>query len=115
MECKFCGEENPECLERHHIVPRRYNGSDSEKNLVTVCSNCHQKLENLYDKRFYEAILEKLKSEIEEHPKYRCNDYEIVSEGEEMKACPKCGSKNTIPVGSHVEGKSRLQSFDYHG
>jgi len=54
--CYFCREDGPAALETHHIVPRRHNGSDREKNLVTVCANCHRKLEALYDKRFYEVL-----------------------------------------------------------
>lgn len=53
-ECYFCDEQF--VLERHHVVPRRFGGSDSDENLVTVCPTCHEKLEKLYDKRFYEGV-----------------------------------------------------------
>lgn len=52
--CLFCDEEY--ALDRHHIVPQRYGGSDEEENLVTVCPTCHRKLETLYDTRFYESL-----------------------------------------------------------
>jgi len=52
--CYFCDE--PECLENHHIVPRRHGGSDRLENLVTVCPTCHRKLEKLYGRRFYERL-----------------------------------------------------------
>jgi len=52
--CYFCGE--PSQLEQHHIVPRRFDGSDDDENLVRVCPTCHEKLESLYDKRFYDAL-----------------------------------------------------------
>lgn len=52
--CYFCTET--ERLERHHIVPRRYDGSDNDENLVEVCPNCHSKLEYLYGKRFYTRL-----------------------------------------------------------
>jgi len=52
--CHFCTET--EHLESHHVVPQRYDGSDSEENLVEVCPTCHRKLESLYNKRFYEAL-----------------------------------------------------------
>lgn len=53
-DCYFCDET--ECLESHHVVPRRFDGSDKEENLVTVCPTCHRKLEGLYDKRFYNEL-----------------------------------------------------------
>ena len=67
--CYFCGESNSTVLEEHHIVPRRFNGSSGENNLVTVCSNCHSKLEKLYDKRFYKQIRRELiKEDFRERP-----------------------------------------------
>jgi len=35
----ICGEDNPHCLELHHIAGQAY-GDD----LCTVCRNCHRKL-----------------------------------------------------------------------
>ncbi len=52
--CYFCDENG--ITESHHIVPRRFGGSDSEENLVDVCPTCHSKLESLYNKRFYQEI-----------------------------------------------------------
>lgn len=54
--CYFCHEPDEHILESHHIVPRRHGGSDDPENLVQVCPTCHQKLERLYDSRFYGAI-----------------------------------------------------------
>jgi len=51
--CYFCTEER---LEKHHIVPRRFDGSDDAQNIVSVCPTCHSKLERLYNKRFYDAL-----------------------------------------------------------
>jgi ferredoxin len=45
-----------ECLEQHHVVPRRLNGSDEDDNLVTVCPTCHKKLESLYNADFYRRL-----------------------------------------------------------
>ena len=53
-KCYFCSER--EVLEQHHIVPRRFDGGDTAENLIKVCPTCHRKLENLYDKRFYDAV-----------------------------------------------------------
>jgi len=46
--CFVCGESNSVVLQRHHIVPRRYAGSDGDENLVTLCANCHVALERIY-------------------------------------------------------------------
>ena len=59
LSCKFCEENDPDALEEHHIVPRRYNGSDKEENIVKVCASCHRKLESLYNNRFYEKVQDK--------------------------------------------------------
>lgn len=56
MGCFICGEDNSVVLEEHHIVPRRYGGTDDEENLVTLCANCHSAVEKLYDKRFYREL-----------------------------------------------------------
>lgn len=52
--CYFCNEI--ERLQEHHIVPRRFDGSDDEENLVKLCPTCHDKIENLYNKRFYDTL-----------------------------------------------------------
>lgn len=54
--CYFCLSEEREVLEEHHVVPRRFDGSDDDENVVRVCPTCHQKLERLYDKRFYSEL-----------------------------------------------------------
>jgi hypothetical protein len=41
MECK----KNNCKLEVHHINPKRYNGSNTLDNLITLCEKCHQKTE----------------------------------------------------------------------
>jgi hypothetical protein len=53
-ECHFCPRRDS--IEVHHIVPRRFDGSNRQENLVAVCERCHNKLETLYDKRFYEKL-----------------------------------------------------------
>lgn len=54
--CYFCGNDNDEILQEHHIVPRRFGGSDEGENLVDLCPNCHRGIERLYNKRFYDAL-----------------------------------------------------------
>lgn len=56
VECRFCQESRDEVLEEHHVVPRRYGGSDHSENLITVCSNCHSVLEKIYDDSFYRRL-----------------------------------------------------------
>jgi len=52
--CYFCRET--ECLQEHHVVPRRMDGADEEENLLTLCPTCHRKLEDTYSNRFYREI-----------------------------------------------------------
>ena len=54
--CYFCGNEDTEVHEEHHIVPRRFGGSDRDENLVQLCPTCHQKIERLYGTRFYNTL-----------------------------------------------------------
>ncbi len=56
--CFICGEDTPSVLERHHIIPRRYDGTNDEKNLVVLCANCHRAIEKLYGEEFFEAVME---------------------------------------------------------
>ena len=52
--CYFC--ESCEDVQTHHIVPDRFNGSESESNKVDLCHDCHWKLERLYNVEFWNAI-----------------------------------------------------------
>jgi len=52
--CFICGEDNTTVLQEHHILPRRYGGGNSDDNLVTLCANCHEAVEKIYDDEFYE-------------------------------------------------------------
>lgn len=54
-DCYFCRDDS-DVLQEHHIVPRRHGGGDEDRNLVTLCPTCHEKIEQLYDRRFYQAI-----------------------------------------------------------
>lgn len=43
-KCQECGKTN--CtLEVHHIQARKYGGADTIRNLITLCSRCHQRTE----------------------------------------------------------------------
>lgn len=39
--CLHCGEDDPECLELHHVAGQRFMAEDG---LVIECRNCHRKL-----------------------------------------------------------------------
>ena len=43
-KCMECNKSNT-ILEVHHIRAKRYGGSNTLNNLITLCSNCHQKTE----------------------------------------------------------------------
>jgi len=55
--CYICGEDNPNVLQTHHLIPRRYGGSDQSENLVRLCANCHQAIESLYDDEFFDWLM----------------------------------------------------------
>ena len=43
--CQYCkGKSKDSKLEVHHIIFRRYGGSDEPENLVCLCKTCHDKL-----------------------------------------------------------------------
>lgn len=55
-DCYICSRGNPDILERHHIVPKQFGGSDAEANLVDLCPSCHRAIESLYDERFWGKV-----------------------------------------------------------
>lgn len=92
--CYFCNET--ECLEEHHIVPRRFDGSDKEENLVQVCPSCHRKLESLYDKRFYQSLGVR-KGNSSGHAVFECvecNAHFVDDLYGELSYCPSCKKEN---------------------
>lgn len=54
--CFVCGESNLPVLQKHHIIPRRYGGGNSNENLVTLCASCHEAIEQIYDDSFYSRL-----------------------------------------------------------
>lgn len=74
-KCCFCGEDVFKVGQKvgggntiHHIHPMRYGGKHEEKNLITICAYCHQRLEKyIYVveretiKRTLEFVRDKLK------------------------------------------------------
>lgn len=55
-ECFICGTHRANSIETHHIVPRRYGGTDAPENLVNLCSSCHSAIEKIYDDSFYDRL-----------------------------------------------------------
>lgn len=53
--CHFC-KGGDGVTETHHIVPRRFGGSNDGENLVELCPTCHRKVESLYDRDFYQTL-----------------------------------------------------------
>ena len=41
--CVLCGQNDPNTLEHHHYIPKASGGTDDEKNLITLCGECHGK------------------------------------------------------------------------
>lgn len=39
--CQGCGDEDPDELHVHHIVPLGAGGSNAKSNLITLCDECH--------------------------------------------------------------------------
>lgn len=54
--CYFCSLEDERLLEKHHVVPKRHGGKDTEENTVILCKSCHRKLEEVYSNRFYKKL-----------------------------------------------------------
>ena len=44
--CQECGNRHIR-LEVHHIIPRRFKGNNSIYNLITLCSDCHNKISGM--------------------------------------------------------------------
>lgn len=48
--CQACGSRTN--LQVHHIQLRSQSGDDAEANLITLCSDCHQKIHS--NRAFYD-------------------------------------------------------------
>lgn len=59
MECYICGHDHERVLQKHHLIPRRFDGTNTDENLVTLCANCHLVIEQLYDDKFFRRLLKK--------------------------------------------------------
>jgi hypothetical protein len=55
-KCQICGGAPPNSIQKHHLIPRRYGGSDADENMVALCANCHAAIEVLYGKQFWDRL-----------------------------------------------------------
>lgn len=39
--CALCGAKDPAALEHHHYKPKALGGDDDDRNLLTLCGECH--------------------------------------------------------------------------
>lgn len=68
MTCEFCNESDPKVQEEHHLIPARMGGSDADENMITVCANCHRRLERVYNERFLQRAQHRIISKLDEGP-----------------------------------------------
>jgi hypothetical protein len=45
--CAACGDDNPDHLHQHHLIPKALGGTDDEPNLITLCAICHGKIHDI--------------------------------------------------------------------
>lgn len=45
--CVACGEQDKTTLEHHHLIPRSLGGCDDDKNIITLCAQCHGKVHGI--------------------------------------------------------------------
>jgi hypothetical protein len=83
VTCYFCLSEETEVLEDHHIVPRRFGGSDEDENMVRLCPTCHRKIERLYDSRFYEEIGVEDTEDCDDEPGLDAEDIRVGTDREQ--------------------------------
>lgn len=116
-QCYICGEDNPNVLETHHLIPRRYGGEDSNENTVSLCANCHAAVESLYGRRFYERLAQRLldsRSKQATNQRLEEGKVEIKQpEDGQLYECPICGRtknrkgvpfKDPVQVAGHISG-----------
>lgn len=60
--CIFCG--SPYAMPNAHYIPRSKGGLGIEQNIVTACAQCHQKMDNSTDRKWF---LLQTKRHLEKH------------------------------------------------
>ena len=114
-ECIFCGANADLTLE--HLLPQKYHGSNTEKNLVWICKSCNSSkgARRLYEYFAIQAGLEAAKYDVPRiaEGKYLKFAYETLKENNlletaaselNQKICPECDMKS-LCVRQETEGK----------
>jgi len=119
-QCYFCNEKNEDMLEEHHILPRRYGGTDRDKNLVTVCASCHSGLEHLYDRDFYSRFgVKSRKEHVKNASKLKDDEFErrglVISHTDDAETVhDMCNSKvlNRSDAKNSMKTMTRCKELD---
>ncbi|MGD0070056.1 MAG: HNH endonuclease [Candidatus Bathyarchaeia archaeon] len=114
-ECIFCGATTNLTLE--HLLPQKYNGPNTEKNLVWICKSCNSKKgsRRLYEHFAVQAGVEAAKYGVPRiaEGKYLKFAYESLKENNLLETtaaqlsnviCPKCDRKQ-LCIRQDTEGK----------
>ncbi len=122
-ECVFCGATVNLTLE--HLLSRKFNGPDTEKNLVWICKSCSSKkgARRLYEYFALDAGVEAAKHDVPRiaEGKYLKFAYETLKEksllsitGAQLRSavCPKCDMK---PLCIRQDSEGELSPFCIDG
>lgn len=122
-ECVFCGATTDLTLE--HLLPRKFNGPDTEKNLVWICKGCNSSkgAKRLYEYFALSAGMEAAKYEVPSlaEDKYLKFAYETLKEKSLLAktapqlrsvVCPKCDMK---PLCIKQDSEGELSPFCIDG
>ena len=71
--CANCGVTTN--LQRHHIVPRKFGGTDRPTNIVTLCGKCHCKAHRFINDHWENAKTGRKKSPAPQGYESALNDY----------------------------------------
>ena len=52
----FYNNKRPGSLIEHHIIPRKYGGTDDKENIIYLCTTCHADIHALYNRFAIEEI-----------------------------------------------------------
>lgn len=105
FRCKNCYATDN--LDIHHIVSRRFGGSDESNNLITLCRKCHRMVETTNIKKQYALRYKKIKYRIKQLFFRIC--MRLIS-FKRLK-CSKCGSTDTVKAGKTQANKPRQKWY----
>jgi hypothetical protein len=61
IKCEICGNDNSKVIVVHHIVPKAFQGDNSDDNMMSVCANCHKEIHADMKEKVKEWTLAKAK------------------------------------------------------